>query len=107
MLDLRITQDHTGTGPGLKIVTGPGLEIQNQTGPGPGDPVAHWLARRIADREVSDSNPAGHSEKCHRGAMGQGSVLTNFTSSTEMRHPPALPFPTLKFGHGQYFDIVV
>ena len=27
-----------------------------------GDPVAQWLARRIADREVSGSNPASHSE---------------------------------------------
>ena len=46
-----------------------------------GDPVAQWLARRIADREVSGSNPASHSEKFHRGAMGRGPVLANFTSS--------------------------
>ena len=25
-----------------------------------GDPVAQWLARRIADREVSGSNPSSH-----------------------------------------------
>ena len=63
-----------------------------------GDPLAQGLARRIVrKREVSGSNPASHSEKCHRGAMGRGPVLTNFTSSTEMRHPPALSLP--KFGH--------
>ena len=68
-----------------------------------GDPVAQWLATRIGDREVSGSNPASHSEKCHRGAMARGPVLANFISSTEMRHPPALPLPSLKFGYGQYF----
>ena len=31
-----------------------------------------WLARRIADREVSGSNPASLSEKCYRGAMSRG-----------------------------------
>ena len=66
-----------------------------------GDLVAQWLARRIADREVSGSNPASHMGKCHRGAMGRGSVLADFTSSTEMRHPPALPLLTLKLGPGQ------
>ena len=37
-----------------------------------GDPVAQWLAGWIADREVCGSNPASHTEKCHRGAMGRG-----------------------------------
>ena len=64
--------------------------------------MAQWLARQIADREVSGSNPASHRENCHRGAGSWDPILVNFTSSTEMRHPPALPFPTLKFRHGQH-----
>ena len=35
--------------------------------------------------------------------MGRGPVLANLASSTEMRHPPALPLPTLKFGPGATF----
>ena len=53
---------------------------------------------------VSGSSPASHNEKCHRGAIGRGAVLANFTISTEMRHPPAVPLPTLKFGLGQHFQ---
>ena len=65
--------------------------------------MSQWLARRITNREVSGSNPASHSEKFHRGAIGWGPVLANFTSSTERKHRPALPLPTLKFGHGHDF----
>ena len=70
--------------------------------------MAQCLMRWIADRKVSGSNSASHSKKCddtvknvmiHRGAIGRGPVLANFTSSTEMRHPPILPLPMLKFGH--------
>ena len=77
-----------------------------EVGMSPGDPDAQWLARRIADREVSGSNPASHSEKCHRGAMSWGPVLAHFTSSTEMRQAPTLPLPTLKFEHEQDFHFL-
>ena len=39
--------------------------------------------------------------------MGRGPVLANFTSSTEMRHPPTLSLPTLKFGHEQHFHFQI
>ena len=62
-----------------------------------GGPVAQLLARRTTgiDREVESSNQAYDSDKCHRGAKGRGLVLTIFTSSTEMRHSPALSLPKL------------
>ena len=47
------------------------------------------------DREVRGSNPASHSDKCHWGAKDCGSILKNFTSYTEMRHPLALSHATL------------
>ena len=63
--------------------------------------MAQWLARRIADPEVSGSNPASHSE-VSSGSDGPGPCPRNFTSSTEKRQPFALPHPTLKVGHGQH-----
>ena len=58
-------------------------------------PVAQLLARRTIDQEVANSNQAGDSDKCHRVAKDRGPLLANSTSSTEMRHPPALSLPTL------------
>ena len=57
--------------------------------------MAQLLARRTIDREVESSNQASDSDKCHRVAKGRGPLLANSTSSTEMRHPPALSLPTL------------
>ena len=59
-----------------------------------GGPVAQSLARRTIHREVESSNQAYDSDKCHRLAKGRGPLLANSTSSTEMRHPPALSLPT-------------
>lgn len=38
--------------------------------------------------------------------MGRDSVFIDFTSSTEMRHSPALPLPALTLEHGQYFHFL-
>ena len=66
-------------------------------------PLAQWLARRTIDREVRGSNPVSHSDKCHWVAKGRGPILVNSTSSTEMRHPPALSHPTLTLEYGSHF----
>ena len=57
--------------------------------------MAQLLARRTIGREEESSNQACDSDKCHRVAKGRGPLLANSTSSTEMRHPPALSLPTL------------
>ena len=70
-------------------------------------PVAQLLARRTIDREVESSNPASDSDKCHRVAKGRGLLLANSTSSTEMRHPPALSLPTLTLvGMGEISNFI-
>ena len=69
-----------------------------------GGPVAQLLVKQAIDREVESSNQASDSEKCHRVAKGQGPLLANSTSSTEMRHPPALSLSTLTLvGMSKYF----
>lgn len=47
---------------------------------------------------------ASYREKYHLGLMGQDLVLTNSTSFTKIRHPPALPPPPLRshFGMGTF-----
>ena len=57
--------------------------------------MAQLLARRTIDRELDSSNPASDSDKCHWVVEGRGPLLANFTSSTEMRHSPALSLPML------------
>ena len=57
-------------------------------------PMAQLLARRTIDWEVKSSNQASDSDKCHRVAKGRDPLLANSTS-TEMRHPPALSLSTL------------
>ena len=57
--------------------------------------MAQLLARRTIDWEAESSNQASDSDKCHRVAKVRGPLLANSTSSTEMRHPPALSLPTL------------
>ena len=59
--------------------------------------MSQLLARRTIDREVESSNQASDNDKCHRVAKSRGPLLANSTSSTEMRHPPALSLPTLIF----------
>ena len=57
--------------------------------------MAQLLERRAIDPEVVSSNQACDSDKRHRVAKGRVPLLANSTSSTEMRHPPALSLPTL------------
>ena len=55
-----------------------------------GGPVPQLLTRRTIDREVESSNQASDRDECRGVAKGPIPLLSNSTSSTEMRHPPAL-----------------
>lgn len=45
------------------------------------------VTQRLRGGLTSGSNPAPDKQKVSLGAMTQGLILTNFTNSTEMRHP--------------------